>query len=331
MDMDIQDHSEGTCANTDFDDQMFLDAANRNCTLDVQSNEPSPTGLEFAMKVRKPYTITKQRERWTEEEHEKFLEALKLHGRAWRRIEEHVATKTAVQIRSHAQKFFSKVVRDSDRSDAGLVKAISIEIPPPRPKRKPVHPYPRKIVASIKTGGRSPSSSNLYASEEEQQQSPTSVLSSLIGSEENNRSATQSPMKSDFSRFEGKPIQSLKLFGKTVLVSDSSPPAMEEGIIFDSSSGYNSNIAYPTVYNMNLSEAGSYPTTVTSSFFPLHRKADESSNSGQTQDKGCWSGSNCETEAHSWKKGFVPYKRCVTEERDSQFDDNEDRSVRLCL
>jgi len=37
--------------------------------------------------VRKPYTITKQREKWTEEEHQKFLEALKLYGRGWRQIE----------------------------------------------------------------------------------------------------------------------------------------------------------------------------------------------------------------------------------------------------
>ncbi len=39
------------------------------------------------LQVRKPYTITKQRERWTENEHEMFLEALKLYGRAWRSIQ----------------------------------------------------------------------------------------------------------------------------------------------------------------------------------------------------------------------------------------------------
>ncbi|CAN6481486.1 unnamed protein product [Victoria cruziana] len=95
-------------------------------------------------KVRKPYTITKQRERWTEDEHKKFLEALKLYGRAWRKIEEHIGTKTAVQIRSHAQKFFTKVVRETASNGTGSSNAI--EIPPPRPKRKPAHPYPRKLT-----------------------------------------------------------------------------------------------------------------------------------------------------------------------------------------
>lgn len=41
--------------------------------------------------ARKPYTKTKPRERWTEEEHTKFLEAVQLYGRAWRKIEGEIA------------------------------------------------------------------------------------------------------------------------------------------------------------------------------------------------------------------------------------------------
>ncbi|XP_040380425.1 protein REVEILLE 6-like [Oryza brachyantha] len=59
-------------------------------------------------KTRKPYTITRPRERWSGEEHDRFLHALMLFGRDWKRIEGFVATKTATQIRSHAQKHFLK-------------------------------------------------------------------------------------------------------------------------------------------------------------------------------------------------------------------------------
>ncbi|GER46343.1 receptor-like protein [Striga asiatica] len=112
--------------------------------------DPYSSGEDLIIKTRKPYTITKQRERWTEEEHNRFLEALKLYGRAWQRIEEHIGTKTAVQIRSHAQKFFTKLEKEATVKGVPIGQALDIDIPPPRPKRKPSNPYPRK------TGGGAP-------------------------------------------------------------------------------------------------------------------------------------------------------------------------------
>lgn len=53
-----------------------------------------------------------------------------------------------------------------------------VEIPPPRPKRKPVHPYPRKPGSAVKTSRTStPEKLTRSVSQDVSTQSPTSVLS----------------------------------------------------------------------------------------------------------------------------------------------------------
>ncbi|KAL6911875.1 hypothetical protein ACP4OV_000680 [Aristida adscensionis] len=170
------------------DENAVGDRASGEITVDhhrrghLDPGDMELSGEEHTPKARKPYTITKQREKWSEEEHRLFLEALQLHGRAWRRIQEHIGTKTAVQIRSHAQKFFSKVVRESSGSSGGPGAAPAIQIPPPRPKRKPAHPYPRKAdggaakkhAPALKQLEKPPS--RMQSLREQDDGSPTSVL-----------------------------------------------------------------------------------------------------------------------------------------------------------
>ncbi|KAF9091457.1 hypothetical protein BGX23_005174 [Mortierella sp. AD031] len=50
---------------------------------------------------------------YSEKEERAFVEALDIFGRNWRAVEEHVATRDANSIRSHAQKHFIKLFRDN--------------------------------------------------------------------------------------------------------------------------------------------------------------------------------------------------------------------------
>ncbi|CAN4085419.1 unnamed protein product [Withania somnifera] len=144
------------------------------------------------------------------EEHQRFLEALKLYDRAWRQIEEYVGSKTAIQIRSHAQKFF--VARDSGNDGDESLSAI--DIPPPRPKKKPLHPYPRKMADSPvynKAVSGQPErcpSPNVFGRES---CSPDSVLSAIV-QVGNSCNGVKLAVEA--------PLASIKLFRQTVFTPD---------------------------------------------------------------------------------------------------------------
>eukprot|EP01035_Chromulina_nebulosa_P016994 gene16994-22491_t len=55
--------------------------------------------------------------RWTAEEHKLFLEGLRIHRKQWKQIADLIKTRTVVQIRTHAQKYFQKLSKSSMKPD----------------------------------------------------------------------------------------------------------------------------------------------------------------------------------------------------------------------
>jgi len=63
--------------------------------------------------TNKPKQKTNQTRYWTAEEHQRFLDALKMYGvKEVKAIAAHVGTRSSTQVRTHAQKYFLKLDRE---------------------------------------------------------------------------------------------------------------------------------------------------------------------------------------------------------------------------
>jgi SHAQKYF class myb-like DNA-binding protein len=75
------------------------------------------------LKEKKKETKTKQKKinregnyncgRWTQEEHQRFIEAIMKYGNEWKQVQKHVGSRSSTQARSHAQKFFVKIKKSN--------------------------------------------------------------------------------------------------------------------------------------------------------------------------------------------------------------------------
>jgi SHAQKYF class myb-like DNA-binding protein len=94
--------------------------------------------------------------RWTEQEHQVFLEGLEKHGKQWKLIANMIGTRTVVQVRTHAQKYFQRMERHivnkgnaapSSPSKPSAKRKMSL--PPSLPSRSMKKPkLPKKVARS---------------------------------------------------------------------------------------------------------------------------------------------------------------------------------------
>ena len=68
-----------------------------------------------------------------------FLEGLKIHGKGWKQIAQMIKTRTVVQIRTHAQKYFQKLSKVRVPEGGGELHDLVPQRTPSRCRRRRHH------------------------------------------------------------------------------------------------------------------------------------------------------------------------------------------------
>jgi len=88
--------------------------------------------------------------RWTADEHRLFLQGLEQHGKGWKKIASLIKSRTVVQIRTHAQKYFQKLAKARQNGEEGEVSMENRErVVSTSTSRKRRHGTKRKAISSV--------------------------------------------------------------------------------------------------------------------------------------------------------------------------------------
>lgn len=77
--------------------------------------------------------------RWTDDEHKRFVEALRKYGKDWQQVEDHIGTRNSAQIRSHAQKFLNRIEKVPDIEESDIKDILAINLRSLKKNERPVH------------------------------------------------------------------------------------------------------------------------------------------------------------------------------------------------
>ena len=88
--------------------------------------------------------------RWTKPEHDAFVEGLRLYGKEWKRVAKLIPTRTVVQIRTHAQKYFQKLAKDMGVDEAYIHANV---LTPPKAGVALASPGSAAVPAAVGSGG----------------------------------------------------------------------------------------------------------------------------------------------------------------------------------
>ena len=110
----------------------------------INSNDDSTMDLTNTGNTTSRYSSSGSTGRWTTQEHQAFVRGLALYGREWKRVALDIPTRTSAQVRSHAQKYLSKMEKQLSLSHNGNVPlasdVYSLDTVTPRASQKSIEP-----------------------------------------------------------------------------------------------------------------------------------------------------------------------------------------------
>ena len=72
--------------------------------------------------------MPERQHKWTDEEHTSFLEGLRLYGKDWGKVTEHIGTRSRALVASHAQSFRRHLAKDPTIEGADLIQILEAPI-----------------------------------------------------------------------------------------------------------------------------------------------------------------------------------------------------------